>query len=44
MLRWFADFEHLMFYVEIKLFVLSVLLVMMWMQIEQPFQFAAPYN
>jgi hypothetical protein len=38
MLRWFTDFEHIVSYVAIKLFVLSILLVVMWAMIEQQLQ------
>jgi hypothetical protein len=37
-MRWFTDFEHIVVYAEIKLFVLSCLLVVMWMLVEQQIQ------
>jgi hypothetical protein len=42
-MRWFTDFEHIVFYAEIKLFVLAGLLLVMWMLVEQPIQLAPLY-
>jgi hypothetical protein len=44
MLRWFTDFEHIASYVAIKLCVLALLLVIMWMLIEQQLQLAHLYG
>jgi hypothetical protein len=43
-MRWFTDFEHIVFYAEIKLFVLSFLLIVMWMLVEQQIQLAHLYH
>ncbi len=38
MLRWFSDFEHIVSYVIVKLFILSLLLMAMWMLLNHHFQ------
>lgn len=38
MLRWFSDFEHIVFYVIVKLFILSLLLMAMWTLVDQQLQ------
>jgi hypothetical protein len=35
-MRWFTDFEHIVFYAEIKLFVLFGLMLVLWMLVEPP--------
>ncbi|WP_264324703.1 hypothetical protein [Romeriopsis navalis] len=35
MLRWFSDFDHIVFYVSVKLVVLSLLFIVMWILINQ---------
>jgi hypothetical protein len=40
MLRRFANFEHIVFYAEIKLFVLCGMLLVIWMIVEQPIALA----
>ena len=35
MLRWFSDFDHIVSYVAVKLFVLSLLFVVMWVLIDR---------
>jgi hypothetical protein len=44
MLRWFTDFDHITFYVSIKLGLLGLLLLVMWMLIEQQLQLAHLYG
>jgi hypothetical protein len=43
-MRWFTDFEHIVFYAEIKLFTLSFLLIVMWILVEPQIQLAPLYN
>ncbi len=42
-MRWFTDFEHIVFYAEIKLFVLSSLLLILWMMVEPQIQLSSLY-
>lgn len=35
MLRWFSDFDHIISYVAVKLFILSLLFVVMWILIDR---------
>jgi hypothetical protein len=38
MLRWFSDFDHIAFYVTVKIFVITLLLVIMWLLLDRQFQ------
>jgi hypothetical protein len=38
MLRWFSDFDHIALYVTIKIFVITLLLVVLWLLIDRQFE------
>jgi hypothetical protein len=38
MLRWFSDFDHIALYVTIKIFLITLLLVVMWLLINRRFE------
>jgi hypothetical protein len=38
MLRWFYEFDHIVFYITVKLFILSLVLMVMWMMVHYQMQ------